>query len=234
MRGGVSSIRMPSVRVAPSARASTPLPRAVQQVRLFPASPSGQATSRFSTFANSGGFAGSNGVPGLGFDYPHLAAISGGLRNGRSSNFRRGNHRGQNSFVPILYGGYPYYDYGYGDLSGDSSDYGQPQPQQQPTQQPQVIVVQQPVPSTQLSGNDASAYPAPPPPAAAPVPDVGEFVLVRRDGQVLFASAFMVTGTQLTYVTPQGIRRTLPLADLDVDATQQMNEARGTTVQIHN
>lgn len=44
----------------------------------------------------------------------------------------------------------------------------------------------------------------------------------------------MLTGPQLTYVTPEGIRRMLPLSDLDADATQQMNEARGTSVQIHN
>jgi hypothetical protein len=36
------------------------------------------------------------------------------------------------------------------------------------------------------------------------------------------------------YITPEGIRRTLAISDLDTDATQQMNEARGTTVQIHN
>jgi hypothetical protein len=50
----------------------------------------------------------------------------------------------------------------------------------------------------------------------------------------LFASVFSVVGSQLQYVTPEGIRRTLPISELDAGATQQMNEARGTTVQIHN
>ncbi len=42
------------------------------------------------------------------------------------------------------------------------------------------------------------------------------------------------SGTQLQYVTPEGIRHTLAMSDLDAGATQEMNEARGTTVQIHN
>jgi hypothetical protein len=63
---------------------------------------------------------------------------------------------------------------------------------------------------------------------------VGELILVRRDGRVLFASVFSVTGTQVQYVTPEGIRHTLPLAELDTVATQEMNEARGTTLQFHD
>jgi hypothetical protein len=63
---------------------------------------------------------------------------------------------------------------------------------------------------------------------------VGDFILVRRDGRILFASIFSVDGAQLQYVTPEGIRRTMTLSDLDINATQQLNEARGTTVQIHN
>ena len=131
--------------------------------------------------------------------------------------------------MPILIGGYPYYDYG---DSTRASDY-----EQQPQQQPQVIVIQQPVPVAQQvvdSGILAPANRFSTAPIAAPVRDVGEFILVRRDGRILFASAFSVGGAQLTYVTPEGIRRTLPLAELDADATQQMNEARGTTLQIHN
>jgi hypothetical protein len=38
----------------------------------------------------------------------------------------------------------------------------------------------------------------------------------------------------LQYVTPEGIRRTLAIADLDAAATQQINEARGTTLQFQN
>jgi hypothetical protein len=193
--------------------------------------PNGQIAPAFSTFANGGSFGSANGVPGLGFDYPHLAAISGGLRNSASGNFRRGNHRRQTPFAGVLLGGYPYY---YGDYYGDSPDYGQPQ-----QQQPQVIVVPQPAPTAAEQqyvgpGNDSSVPAAILPAAATPVRDVGDFILVRRDGRVLFASAFSINGDQLRYVTPEGIRHSVPMAEMDPDATQQMNEARGTTVQLHN
>ncbi len=236
MRGGVSSMRVSSMRSAPAARISPGIPRAISRVRLGPFSSAIPAASGFSSFANPIGFGTANGVPGLGFDYAHLAAISAGLRSVRSSNFRRRGGRGQAGFVPIVIGGYPYYDYG--DIYGDTSEYDQSQyqPQAQPQpQQPQIIVIQQPEPANQQfagSGDEAPAASATP--AAEPMHDVGEFVLVRRDGRVLFASAFSVVGAQLTYVTPEGIRRSLPMTELDADATQQMNEARGTTVQIHN
>ena len=229
MRG--ASMRVPAVRVAPSVRAAG-VSRSVPQARVIRISPNGRLNSGFASggFGNSTSFGNSNGVPGLGFDYPHLAAISGGLRNGQPLNSGRGfHHRGQAPFVPILFGGYPYY--------ADSLDYEQPeqQPEQQPQQQPQVIVIQQPVPAAQQVIDPANVPAIPSAPQiATPVRDVGEFVLVKRDGRILFASAFMVGGTQLTYVTPEGIRRTLPLSELDADATQQMNEARGTSVQIHN
>jgi hypothetical protein len=109
---------------------------------------------------------------------------------------------------------------------------------QQSQPQPQIIVIQQPVPAQQgaesgsdtgnLSASESESQ------AALPIRDVGDFILVRRDGRILFASVFSVVGTQLQYVTPEGIRHTLAMSDLDADATQQMNEARGTTVQIHN
>jgi hypothetical protein len=174
---------------------------------------------------------GFDGVPGLGFDFPHLAAISGAQRNNSSMHFVHHGFRGQGSFVPILFGGYPYY----GDLGYD-------QPEQQPAQQlqpqPQIIVIQQPVPPQQAvdTRSDTGNFSAltPEPQAAAPVRDVGDFLLVRRDGRILFASVFSVVGKQLQYVTPEGVRHTLAMSDLDADATKQMNEARGTTLQIQN
>ena len=189
-------------------------------------------TTGFASIAGSFSFDSGLGVPGLGFDYPHLAAISGALSNGSSFRFGHHNHDGQGSFAPFLFGGYPYY---YDDLSYDQPEQ-QPAPQSQP--QPQIIVIQQPVPAQQGadSGSDTGNLSAslPESPAALPIRDVGDFILVRRDGRLLFASVFSIVGTQLQYVTPEGIRHTLAMSDLDADATQQMNEARGTTVQIHN
>jgi hypothetical protein len=166
-------------------------------------------------------------VPGLGFDYAHLAAVSGNLRFNTPA-FRGGRRFRDSGFItPVFFGGYPYYPL-------DEADYAPPQ-----QQQPQVIVIQQPVPTTPMqpaapsgsgdSNNNAAAAPASP---VAPVRDVGEFVLVQRDGKILFASVYTIIGSDLRYVTPEGIRRTLPMAELDADATRAMNEARGTTVQF--
>jgi hypothetical protein len=174
-------------------------------------------------------------VPGLGFDFPHLVAINGTLRNSPLQIGHHG-HGGQGTFVPLFFGGYPY---DYADSASDQQDQQQEQQtvdQSQP--QSQTTVNEQPMPAQQGtgSGSDTGNLPAPVPEtqAAEEVPDVGNFIFVRRDGRILFASVFSVVGSQLQYVSPEGIRRTLAISDLDVDATQQMNEARGTTVQIHN
>ena len=66
----------------------------------------------------------------------------------------------------------------------------------------------------------------------APVPDAGEFILVRRDGQVAMAVAFTTAGDRLTYITREGTRRSFSLSELDKDATLQMNEANGTTLKL--
>ena len=243
MRGGFAGGRTMGGRVGPSARISTPVGRPVSPRTPSPLrggflqiSPSGRISNGFNTLDSSFGFGSDAGVPGLGFDYPHLAAISGAFRNSNSG-FRHHEHSGEGGFAPVWFWGYPYYPYYY-----DETGYEQPaEPAQAPAQpQPQVIVIQQPVPMQAgglQQGGDSSSYannPSPAPEAAAPVRDVGEFVLVKRNGTVLFASLYMVSGKQLTYVTPEGIRRTLPVSDLDAVATQQMNEARGTTVQISN
>ena len=233
---GNSSAPQPTVRVRTSTRApaSPPatapaVPRVNRQVSMVQASPSGQTAQGFDPISSTVSF---DGVPGLGFDFPHLAAISGAQRNNPSPRFAHDGHQGQGSFVPIFFGGYPYFydDTGY--------DQPAPQPVQQVQPQPQIIVIQQPVPAQQSAdtGNNAgnispSASESQP---SEPIPDVGNFILVRRDGRILFASVFSVVGAQLQYVTPDGIRRTLAMSDLDTAATQQMNEARGTTIQLHN
>lgn len=237
VRNGSSSVQRSPRHARPAARATanstgnaaTAVPSS-RQASAIQFLPSGRITPGFDPFLNSFNFDGASGVPGLGFDFPHLAAISGGL--GNTSHFGHHGRRGQGLFVPILFGGYPYY----------YDDQGYDQPDQQTVQpspaQPQIIVIQQPVPARQGadSGSDTENLPASVSESQAelPIRDVGDFILVRRDGRILFASVFSVVGSQLQYVTPDGIRRTLEISDLDADATQQMNEARGTTVQIHN
>jgi hypothetical protein len=240
VRSGDSSARRPPVHPRAASRASassTPAPASASmlqssgQTNVIHISASGRVSSFFVPDARSFSLDSISGVPGLGFDFPHLAAISGAAGN-PSFQFGRDGRRGQGTFVPILFGGYPYY---YDDTGADQGE----QPAVQQTQpQPQIIVIQQPVSAQQsadsanVAGNDSASAPAPQ--EVEPVPDVGDFILVRRDGRILFASVFSVVGAQLQYVTPEGIRRTLAMADLDAGATQQMNEARGTEVQFHN
>jgi hypothetical protein len=237
VRNGASPVRHFSAHAKPAARASANASPTIatgsqssQFASVIQISPNGRIASGFVPAANSLSFDSFSGVPGLGFDFPHLAAISGSLRN-NPQHFEHDGRRGQGSFVPIFFGGYPYYD----DLGADQQD---PQAVQPAQPQPQIIVIQQPVPAQQAadSGSDTGNVSAPTSEseAAASIPDVGDFILVRRDGRILFASVFSVVGEQLQYVTPEGIRHTLAMADLDSDATQQMNEARGTTVQIRN
>jgi len=235
MRGGGSSGVSIPARAAParvtsmvrqsgvSAAPFTSGARASRQPTVIQVAPNGRVNSRTNSFANTFNSDDGIGVPGLGFDYVHLAAISGNFRN-NGQGFGHGTHRQRDFITPIFFGGFPYYS--------DFSDY------QQEQQPPQIIVIQQPAPAVtaqQEAPAAQAAYDAPTPaPAPAPVPEVGELILVRRDGRVLFASVFSVTGTQLQYVTPEGIRHTLPLTELDTVATQEMNEARGTTLQFHN
>jgi hypothetical protein len=208
-----------------SAAPSTSGAQANRRASVIQISQDGRVISPIGRRASSFDFDSENGVPGLGFDFVHLAAINGNFRN-NTLNFGHGGHHQHNFVTPIFFGGFPYY-------YGDSSEYEQVQ------QQPQVIVIQQPAPAVTVqqaapATQESSAAPPISVVTPAPVREVGEFILVRRDGSVLFASAFSVIGAQLRYVTPEGIRRTLPLAELDAVATQDMNEARGTTVQLHD
>jgi len=232
-RGGRSAAPMPArvapMRSMPAGRASGA--RASRQATTI--APNGRSIPSGDSFGNSGNFGGEIGVPGLGFDYPHLAAVGGNFRT-NPPGFGGGEHHRENFVTPLFFGGFGGYPYYY----PDSSDYQDYQPAQQPQQQqqPQVIVIQQPVPAQSPAPvpQEPSANAATPAPSPAPVPEVGEFILVRRDGRVLFASVFSVSGTQVQYVTPEGVRRTLPLSELDPVATQDMNEARGTTLQLHD
>jgi hypothetical protein len=181
------------------------------------------------------------GVPGLGFDFPHLAAIS---RNIHFNSAFENNRFGMNdsSFAPIFWSNIP----GYSDFVDPSViQQAQQEFQQQGQPQPQIIIIQQPVPVAkeqltsrvpQAASNSAAPSIATPPasPAApAPIRDVGEFIFVRRDGRILFGSAFFVSDGVLQYVTPEGVRRTVPVIELDIEATRKMNGALGTAVDLH-
>jgi hypothetical protein len=158
-------------------------------------------------------------VPGLGFDFEHLAAIERPFRD----RFGR-QHKGL-FFAPLFFDALPlYYPY-----DSEAPDY-----YAEAEQQPQFLNPPQPQPNVTAPAETApreSAAPQTPPP---PPPELGQLILVRGDGQVLLAVAFTVRNGQLTYITSEGIRRSFPVSELDKDATRQMNDANGTSVSIPN
>jgi hypothetical protein len=170
-------------------------------------------------------------VPGLGFDFEHLAAISGNLAEkaltdpvtmeelALAQRFNR-NNGGSSAF--FLGGGYGGGDYAAAPVdNGDSQD-----PPAQPAAQPapQIIIVQQ-----QPNGAaDAHAQEQ----AAAPLPEASDFLLVLKSGAMVSAVAFTRQGDQLVYVTKEGNRRTMSVATIDSDATSKLNAARGTPLKL--
>ena len=161
-------------------------------------------------------------VPGLGFDFAHLAAIS---RNFKVSDFSVLSTAQRlaltQPLTPIVPFAVPFF-------SAPAQVIVVPGP---------VVVIQQATAPAEPVEVVARARPVEPrgsPEASrAPEPhDVGEFVLVRRDGRLVFAVAFSTQGDQLTYVTREGVRRSLPLVELDIETTRRMNEERGTTIHL--
>ena len=127
--------------------------------------------------------------------------------------------------------GYPgYYGYPYDDYGLDSLDYD--------TGQNSYAAAPEAVPAADqyAAGDQYPAAPAPSaaagPPADASVPDAGQLILVRKDGQIVTPNAFAITGDQLVYITRQGAKLSFPVADLDKDTTRKMNAANGTNIAI--
>ncbi len=65
-----------------------------------------------------------------------------------------------------------------------------------------------------------------------PLPDVGTLTLVLRDGSRLDVLAFTMTQGQVIYVTPEGRRLSIAAEIFDADATQHVNQERGTPMQL--
>lgn len=70
-----------------------------------------------------------------------------------------------------------------------------------------------------------------------PLREADELVLIRRDGALLFAVAFTTRPdaageARVVYITREGHRRSVALAELDLAATRDMNEARGTSLHL--
>jgi hypothetical protein len=162
-----------------------------------------------------------HGVPGLGFDFQHLAIVNRPFRD----RFGHEHRRGFEFITPIFDAGLPFYY---------SFDTGAPYYYTQDQTQPPQIIVPYPVPVTgQSPPVQTQADQSPPPPVpAAPVPELSQLILVRQDGQVLFAVAFTTLNGKLTYVTREGLKRSFPVDELDKSATRDMNDANGTSVAL--
>ena len=162
----------------------------------------------------------SNNVPGLGFDYPHLAAVSPkrGQIGGHAGRFRQ--------TVPFGFGGFlistpeivvenPQAV----EEAQETADQGDLDEQFQAAQAQAYRAGQQSVARQQAA--------PPPPPAPEPAPDPASYVFVMRDGAVLFAVAYSWDNGTLRYVTPEGQRKSVTADSLDMNATTQFNESRG-------
>lgn len=82
------------------------------------------------------------------------------------------------------------------------------------------------------SEESAEAPQSEPEEASESMPDVGEFVLVLRNGTQIEAVAFTRMKDRIVYITEDGSRRTLALADLNSDETERVNQERGTPLQL--
>ncbi len=116
---------------------------------------------------------------------------------------------------------------GYG--GGYPVAYDEPQAENQDEepapQQPQIIVIQQPTAPTKPEAESAAAV-------EPPLPDVGDFTLILKNGNQISAVAFTRRDDQLVYITREGSRRTVKVADVDAAATTKTNEDRGTPLKL--
>jgi hypothetical protein len=153
-------------------------------------------------------------VPGLGFDYAHVAAI-----HPHGINNRNRNRQFVGTFIPFFYGG------GYS-MPFSSDEYVDDPPVAADAQQADTGQQQ----AAQAADTDRPARPSRdyvPAEQTAAEQEAEQYVFVRRDGTVFFAAAYAWENGTLRYITSEGLRHTVTADKLDLDATQQFNEQRG-------
>lgn len=213
--------------------------RTIPSVTVNNASSAGHPrTNPFTAYAAvaPGRFTGAASNSPLGIRAPHVGPIrvgNGGKRNHPPRNPRGGAPQ----FIFLTGGGYYYA----GPVADDDSE-GQTQ---DGTDQRDVVADQgndSEQADEQLPPNEPqrdfssesmnTQVPAPAPQEAAPLPDVGSFALVLRDGTQVDALAFTRAQDKIIYITPEGGRRTVAASDIDSDSTARVNEERGTPLQL--
>jgi hypothetical protein len=154
--------------------------------------------------------------PGLGFDFPHLAAINSGRTHGRFRGAFPGEFNGFSGFLlspPVIV--------------GEAPPPEQPVIEEVVAANPNDVVRER---SRRADREDTREVVNAEPPA--PIPDSPEFVFVRRDGGLLFAVAYYWDNGTLRYVTRDGLRRSVTRDLLDMQATQEFNEQRGVNFRL--
>jgi hypothetical protein len=177
----------------------------------------------------------SSSMPGsasLGIRTPRGGGVGGNI--GTGDHDRHHPHRPRGTFPGFLFltgGGYWYAGPG---LVDDSE--GQPQDAggQEAVEGAQADDQQQQPPDNEQGDAraDVNSAPAPEPQQAAPLPDVGSFTLVMRDGTQVDALAFTRAQDKIIYITPDGGRRTVAVRDIDSSSTERVNQERGTPLQL--
>jgi hypothetical protein len=172
-------------------------------------------------------------VPGLGFDFSNLAARDRDLgikaaidpatqwRLAIAERLLRENHGFAGTGGYILDGG--------GYYAAPEESASEEPAAATPAPQPQIIVVQAPAANQQATASGPAAESQAQQP---PLPDVGEFTLVLRDGTKIEAIAFTRKSDSIVYITADGSRRTLAVADLDSAATERVNQERGKPLDL--
>jgi len=160
-------------------------------------------------------------VPGLGFDFPHLAATLGNhqLHDGRFANFAPFGFGGFLLSPSVMVEEAPAADSS--SVAPEEEEVADDAPDTQPP--PRRARIARPMSQPQPESAES---------APAPQPDVQQYVFVRRDGGLVFAVAYAWENGILRYITPEGIRRSIDRETLDLNATQQFNEQRGLNFRI--
>jgi hypothetical protein len=191
---------------APRPRTARPVARSTRQA----GTPRRTGNSEFGRRTNC------SSAPGLGFDEVHMAATCGpGTRGIQGGAF-------QSPFY------FPFYDGGFyvpGIPAGVDDS---------------AVAEAAPAETTDADVRDSGwrsrvARPAAAPPAeptSVATADDDEFVFVRRDGTVFFAVAYSWEKGTLRYITSEGLRHSVTLDALDMDATRQFNEQRGLNFRL--
>jgi hypothetical protein len=241
----VGAISMRAARpMRPVATHAAPVARpgviavAARQGATAPFIPPASSVLNFSNGFNfQNGFYGGSGetiqqlldpVPGPGFDYAHVSALDKDLALKAVIDPQTQERLGVAEQVLSATGGYGAPGYYLFDGGGAYVMPAEITANEQPQQaaRPEVIVLQQPTQTAEES--TAAQTPQP----AQVVPDVGNFTLVLKTGEKIQAMAFTTSGSEIIYITPDGVRHTVAASDVNATATQKLNQDSGRELRF--